>query len=92
MIQEYSKTIQAEQFKYGMEDGFETRYTSEEYPNITWGIPTSEDNIEVEIPYIITDEDHRQLINEGDYIIHLENGTKKIKQKNEFEKKYSLVN
>ncbi len=60
--------IEAEVYKPGMEDAFETRYASEKNPNQTWGFPTKEDCIPVEIPYIDTLEG-KCLITNGDYII-----------------------
>ena len=60
--------IDAEVYKPGMEDGFETRYVSESKPCSTWGIPTDAERIPVDIPFIDTLEGCH-FITEGDYII-----------------------
>ena len=85
--------VKKEIFKAGMEDGFITRYISKENPNISWGIPTEEDCIPVEIPYIIEcidGEKNKVFVNEGDYIIY-ENGNKRIYSKEEYAKIYNLI-
>lgn len=60
--------IDAEQYKEGMEDGFDIRYASESTPHITWGIPSDGEVIEVKVPYIQTLEG-KMYINAGDWII-----------------------
>ena len=60
--------IDAEQYKEGMEDGFEERYIDHNHPNLTFGIQASENDTPVQVPYIKTLEG-KHLITKGDWII-----------------------
>lgn len=60
--------IEAEQYEPGLEDGFETMYIDPSDPTKAWGIPTTDKDIEIQIPYIETLEG-RHLISNGDWII-----------------------
>ena len=60
--------IEAEQYKIGMEDGFEERYIDHNHPNRTFGICVSENDTPIQVPYIETLEG-RHLITQGDWII-----------------------
>lgn len=60
--------IDAELYTKGMEDGFDERWRNKDDPNSTFGIPISDDDEAVMIPYIDSLEGHR-LITNGDYII-----------------------
>jgi len=60
--------IEAEQYKEGMEDGFEERFTHHLNPGQSYGIQTSEEDVAVQVPYIETLEG-RHLITKGDWII-----------------------
>ena len=60
--------IEAEQYKEGMEDGFEERYINLDNPTESWGIPTTDEDKCILVPYIET-LDGRFLITNGDWII-----------------------
>ena len=60
--------IDAEIYSEGMEDGFDERWRDADNPNSTYGIPISDDDEAVMVPYIDSLEGH-MLITKGDYII-----------------------
>lgn len=60
--------IEAEQYKPGMEDGFEERYIDHNYPEQTFGIQAIEEDTPIQVPYIETLEG-KHLITKGDWII-----------------------
>ena len=47
-----SSVIDAERYKPGMEDGFETRYNDVKRPHYTWEIKCSSKDIPVQVPYL----------------------------------------
>ena len=82
--------IEAERYKEGMEDGFEKRYTHYLNPGRSYGIQTSENDVEVQAPYIETLEG-RHLITNGDWIITCANGERALCKPDIFEMTYDKV-
>lgn len=83
--------IDAEQYKLGMEDGFVTRYIDKDDKNITWGIPASDDEIPIEIPYITIVAGGKQLISIGDWILIHKNNSRSVISNKKFVKMYEKV-
>ena len=82
--------IEAEQYKEGMEDGFEERYIDHNYPNQTFGIQASVKDTAVQVPYIKTLEG-KLLITKGDWIITGIPGERYPIKPDIFEETYELV-
>ena len=82
--------IEAEQYKGGMEDGFEERYIDHNHPNRTFGIKVSEKDTPVLVPYIDTLEG-KLLITKGDWIITGIQGERYPIKPDIFEETYELV-
>ena len=82
--------IEAEQYKEGMEDGFEERYIDHNHPNRTFGIKVSEKDTPVQVPFIETLEG-RHLITKGDWIITRIQGERYPIKPNIFEETYEIV-
>ena len=82
--------IEAEQYKEGMEDGFEERYIDHNHPNRTFGIKVSEKDTLVQVPFIETLEG-RHLITKGDWIITEIQGERYPIKSDIFEETYEIV-
>ena len=90
---EYRKkpvVIEAEQYKEGMEDGFEERYIDPDDHNLTWGVPVTDHVGVVQVPYIATLEG-KHLITKGDWIITGIKGERYPIKPDIFEETYELV-
>ena len=84
--------IEAEQYKEGLEDGFEERYIDSDNSNITWGIPTTDDDVYILTPYIKNPSDEFiYLISDGDYIITESNGQRSTCNSDIFKEIYEPV-
>ena len=84
--------IEAEQYKKGMEDGFEERYIDSDNHNITWGIPTTDDDVCILTPYIKNSQDEFiYLISNGDWIITEINGQRSTCNSDIFKEIYESV-
>jgi hypothetical protein len=75
--------IEAEQYKSGMEDGFETRYQDVKKPHYTWEIQRLPNEIPVQVPYLYLNHD-RKFIRSDDWIVKYENGRKTLVRNKEF--------
>jgi len=82
--------IEAEQYKEGMEDGFEERFKHYLNPNQTYGIQTNETDVPVLVPYIETLEG-RHLITRGDWIITRVRGERDLIKNDIFLETYEAV-
>ncbi len=82
--------IEAEQYKEGMEDGFEERYIDHNHPNQTFGIQASEKDTSIQVPYINTLEG-KLLITNGDWVITGIQGERYPIKTDIFEETYELV-
>ena len=80
-------SVEAEQYKKGLEDGFIIRYHSKEDPTTTWGIKTETENIPVEVPFINT-VDGTKLLEGDEYIIYFSDHGKDIVTKEDFENQW----
>ena len=82
--------VKAEQYKPGMEDGFETRYQDVKKPHFTWEIQCSPNEIPVQVPYIYLKHD-KKLIRSDDWIIKYQNGRETLMRNKEFNTTYEKV-
>lgn len=82
--------IEAEQYKPGMEDGFETRYRDVKKPHCTWEIPHSPRDLPVQVPYLKF-KNSKMFIRSDDWIIKYSNGKKTLMHNKEFNKIYEKV-
>ena len=82
--------VEAEQYKPGMEDGFETRYQDVKKPHCTWEIQCSPKEIPVQVPYIYLKHD-KKLIRSDDWIIKYQNGRETLMRNKEFNTTYEKV-
>jgi hypothetical protein len=82
--------IDAEQYKPGMEDGFEIRYQDEKKPHCTWEIPHSSRDIPVQVPYISI-KGKKVFIRNDDWIIKHSNGRRTLMHNKEFKKIYEKI-
>ena len=82
--------IEAEQYKEGMEDGFEERYIDHNHPNRTFGIKVSEKDTPIQVPYINTLEG-KLLITNGDWVITGIQGERYPIKTDIFEETYELA-
>jgi hypothetical protein len=85
-----SSVIEAEKYKLGMEDGFETRYRDIRKPHFTWEIQHSPRDIPVQVPYICF-KNKKMFIRSDDWIIKHSNGRKTIMHDKEFTKTYEKI-
>jgi hypothetical protein len=82
--------IDAEQYKLGMEDGFEIRYQDAKKPHCTWEIPHSPRDLPVQVPYLKF-KNSKMFIRSDDWIIKYSNGKKTLMRNKEFNKIYEKV-
>ena len=85
-----SSVIDAERYKPGMEDGFETRYNDVKRPHYTWEIKCSSKDIPVQVPYLNLMHG-KKFIRSDDWIIKHQNGRKRLIYDKEFNKTYEKV-
>jgi hypothetical protein len=78
-----SAIVEAEQYKPGMEEGFETRYRDIKKPHCTRDIQFSPKEIPVQVPYIYFNNE-KKFIRSDDWIIKYQNGRKTIMRNKEF--------
>jgi hypothetical protein len=82
--------IDAEQYKPGMEEGFETRYQDVKKPHFTWEIPHSPRDNPVQVPFINTTYG-KKFIRSDDWIIKYGNGRKTLMHDKEFSATYEKI-
>ena len=85
-----SSVIDAEQYKPGMEDGFETRYQDVKKLHYTWETPHSPRDIPVQVPYLIL-KNEKQFMRSNDWILKCQNGRKCIMRNKDFNVTYEKV-
>ena len=85
-----SSVIDAEQYKPGMEDGFEARYQDVKRPHCTWETPHSPRDIPVQVPYLYL-ENTKIFIRNDDWIINHSNGRKTLMHNKEFKGIYEKI-
>ena len=85
-----SIVIEAEQYKEGMEDGFEERYINLDNPTESWGIPTTDEDKCILVPYIKTLVG-KPIITKNDWIITGKTGERYICKSDIFKDTYELV-
>jgi len=79
--------IDAEQYKPGMEDGFEIRYRDLKKPHCTWEFQSSSRSVPVQVPYLNTFQG-KKFIRNDDWIIKYNNGRKTLMHNKEFNTTY----
>jgi hypothetical protein len=82
--------IEAEQYKPGMEDGFETRYRDVKKSHCTWELQCSSKAIPVQVPFLNTIYG-KKFIRSDDWILKHQNGRKTLMHAKEFNKIYEKV-
>jgi hypothetical protein len=85
-----SSVIDAEQYKTGMEDGFETRYRDLKKPHCTWEFQSSARAVPIQVPFLNTFYG-KKFIRSDDWIIKYGNGRKTLMHDKEFSATYEQV-
>jgi len=91
----YTKTVEATQYRPGMEDGFDTRYYDSANPTVTFLKPVNVRCIKTEVPYLHSFVDGdlvaKNFILDDDWIITDAKGTRTLCSAEEFEELYEPV-
>jgi hypothetical protein len=82
--------IEAEQYRPGMEDGFEIRYQDVHKPYHTKECQTSEKEVPVNVPYIKIKE-NKKYLRVDDWILKCWNGRQSFVHNEEFIRNYEKV-
>ena len=82
--------IDADQYKPGMEDGFEIRYQDLKKPHYTWEFQCSSNAVPVQVPFINTFQG-KKFIRNDDWVVEYGNGRKTLIHDKEFNTTYEKV-
>ena len=82
--------IDADQYKHGMEDGFEIRYQDLKKPHYTWEFQCSFNAVPVQVPFINTFQG-KKFIRNDDWVVEYGNGRKTLIHDKEFNTTYEKV-
>jgi|GEM_PF-2324889 hypothetical protein len=82
--------IDADQYKPGMEDGFEIRYQDLKKPHYTWEFQCSLNAVPVQVPFINTFQG-KKFIRNDDWVVEYGNGRKTLIHDKEFNTTYEKV-
>lgn len=82
--------IDADQYKPGMEDGFEIRYQDLKKPHYTWEFQCSFNAVPVQVPFINTFQG-KKFIRNDDWVVEYGNGRKTLIHDKEFNTTYEKV-
>src|SRR5665647_947220 len=82
--------IDADQYKPGMEDGFEIRYQDLKKPHYTWEFQCSFNAVPVQVPFINTFQG-KKFIRNDNWIVEYDNGRKTLIHDKEFNTTYEKV-
>jgi hypothetical protein len=85
-----SSVIDAEQYKPGMEEGFESRYRDVNKHHITRETPHSSNDIPVQVPYLYL-KNEKKFIRSDDWILEYQNGRKTLMRNKEFITTYEIA-